>query len=74
MNAVSREFELALAERNAVRLDTVLPCGPANERAPAAADIQQPLACRKPQLAADVVQLVALSLLQRVGFALEVGT
>ncbi len=44
------------------------------ERAPAAADVEQPLAGRDAQLAADQLELALLRALERVPLALEVGT
>ena len=52
---------------------TVLARGPTYERPPAAADIQQPFAGPQAQLAANVLKLVALRRVQRIGGLLEVG-
>ena len=65
--------ELLLAERDAVRTDAMFSCRPAHERAPAAADVEQAFASLQTQLAADVLQLVALSLVQRVIRRLEIA-
>ncbi len=59
-DAPLRVVELALAQRNAVRKDAVLPCGPADQRALTAADVEQALAGLQPELAAGVLELIAL--------------
>lgn len=73
-DALARVLELLLAERDAVRTDAMFSCRPAHERAPAAADVEQAFASLQAQLAADVLQLVALSLVQRVIRRLEIAT
>ncbi len=56
------EIELLLRQRHAVRLHAVVLRSVADQRAPAAANVEEALALREPQLAADHLQLVALRL------------
>ena len=72
-DALACIFELPLAERDAVRANAVMARRPADQRAPAAADVEQAVSGLQAQLAADVLQLVALGLLERVVGGLEVG-
>jgi hypothetical protein len=60
------KVELRLRERDAVGLHAVVARRVAHQPAPAAADIEQLLARREPQLPADHVELVVLRLLERV--------
>jgi len=46
---------------------------PADQRTPTAADVEQTLAALQAQLAADVIELVALRLVQHVLVGLEIG-
>ena len=57
-------------QRDAVADDAVVLGGMDQHRAPAAADVEQPLARLQPQLAADMVELVGLRLVDAVG---EIG-
>ena len=72
-DALRRQPELVFRERDAGRIDAVLLGGPHDERAPAAADVEEALARREPQLGADVVELGELRLLERVFLAAEIG-
>ena len=68
------ELRLRLGQRDAHRGHPELRGGVDRQRAPAAADVQQPFALVQPQLAADHVKLALLRSLQRVVGAGEVGT
>ncbi len=61
-------IELVLRQRDAARLDAVVLRGPEDQAAPAAADVEQGLAGLEHQLAADVIELLRLRLVERVGW------
>lgn len=65
--------QLRLAERDAVRPHAVMARRPADQGAPAAANVEQALAGTQLQLAANVFELVDLRLIERVRFGLEIG-
>ena len=71
MYALLRALELLLAQRDALGSLTVVPGGPAHQCA--AADVEQMLPRPQPELATDVVPLVALRLIQRLVGTREVG-
>ena len=60
LDLLARQGELLLRQRHAVRLDAVMARGVADQRAPAAADVEEAIARLQPQLPADHVELVAL--------------
>ncbi len=64
---------LRLRQGHAMGGDAVVLGGVAQQRAPAAADVEEQLPRLQPQLAADDVELVPLRLLQRVGPVAEIG-
>ena len=57
---LARQRRLFLGQRHAGRLDAVMLRGMADQRAPAAADVEEAIARLQPQLAADHVELVRL--------------
>ncbi len=63
---------LVLRQRDAVRVHAVVLGGVEDEPAPAAADVEEALAGREAQLAADVVELRDLRVVERLRFVLEV--
>ena len=67
-----RMIVLRLGQGDAVGKDAVALRRMAQERAPAAADVEEGLAGAQPQLAADEVELVPLRLLERVGPVAEI--
>ncbi len=67
------QFQLLLAEGDAVHLNAELASGIARQSAPAAADIQQPLAGLEPQLAAQMAQLGLLRLFEILVAGFEIG-
>src|SRR5450830_1180307 len=72
-DALLRIIVLCLAERDSMRPHTVVTCSPADQGAPAAANVQEMFSRSQSKLAADEVKLVLLRLLQRVVRRLEVG-
>ena len=72
-NALLRIVMLLLAQRDAMGVYTIMPRRPAHQRTPAAADIEEMLTGFQAQFAADMIELVALRLFQRVVWRLEVG-
>ena len=69
-DAFARERGLRFRQRDAVADDAVVLGRMDKHRAPAAADVEQPLARLQPELAADMVELVGLRLVDAVG---EIG-
>src|SRR5690606_5814433 len=67
-----RVIVLRLRQGHAVGANAIVLRRMAQERAPAAADVEEGLARTQPQLAADQVELVPLRLLERVGPVAEV--
>src|SRR5712692_6002076 len=67
------EFMLIPAERDAGRPGTVFLGRAQDERAPAAADVQKPLARPEHELVEDVIELLFLSELQGIALAAEIG-
>ncbi len=65
LHLLDRVGVLLLGQRHAMGLDAVMPGRVADQPAPAAADVQHPLAGLQAQLAADDVELGDLRLLQR---------
>ena len=63
---------LILRERDAGRVDAVVLCGPEDQSAPTASDIEEFFARLQAELAADEIELLRLSLVERIGIALEV--
>ena len=61
-----RVVVLSLRERDAVNLDSKVLSRVTDQSAPAAADVQHPFAGLQTQFAANHVQLVVLSLIERV--------
>src|SRR5690349_21506895 len=70
---LARRLGLRVAERNTEGEDTIATRGVHDEAAPAAAYVEEPLAGREPQLAADEIELRLLRLVQIVGVARKVG-
>ena len=68
------EIVLILRQRDAGRLDAVMLRRPEDQATPAAADVEHPLAGRETKLAADVIELLLLRLVERVAFGAEVRT
>lgn len=66
-------LELPLAQRDAVRVHAVRARSPARQGAPSAPDVEQAFAGPQTQLAADVIELVALRLIERVLGRLEIA-
>ena len=64
---------LILRERNAGRVDAVVLSGPEDQPAPTASDIEEFIAGLQAELAADEIELLRLSLVERIGIAFEVG-
>lgn len=72
-DALPGKVKLLLAQRDPMRANNkVFGCS-ADQRAPTTADVQQVVARLKAKLAADVVQFIALRLIQRFVGGLEVG-
>ncbi|MNH14702.1 hypothetical protein D3C79_742990 [compost metagenome] len=67
------QLELLLAQGDAEHLGAELPRRIARQPAPATTDIEQVVAFLQAQLAAQVLELVLLGLLQRVGCRFEIG-
>src|SRR5713101_48741 len=67
------EFVLIPAERDARRPGAVFLGRAQNQCAPAAADVQEPLARLEQELVEDVIELLFLSELQGIGLAAEIG-
>ena len=65
-DSLTREHGLRLGQSDAGRADAVAAGRVDQERPPAAADVEQPLALAQAELAADYVELALLRLLQRV--------
>ena len=72
-DALGGEPELVLGKGDAGGVDPVLLRRVHRERAPAAADVEEALVLLQAQLAANVVELRHLRLLERVGLAAVVG-
>ena len=66
------EVALILRQRDAGRLDAVMLRRPEDQATPAAADVEHPLAGRETKLAADVIELLLLRVVERVPFGAEV--
>src|SRR5690606_32101835 len=66
--------ELSLRERNPVRADTVVLCRVTDKRPPPAADVEEALTRSESELTTDHLQLVALSLFERVVPVREIRT
>src|SRR5678815_4515171 len=71
-DALGGERLLLLAERDAHRLDPVMPRGMHDERAPTAADVQESLALAKTQFATNQIELGFLRVVERVSRMLEI--
>ena len=65
-------LELVARQRDAGRVDAVALGGPEQQPAPTAADVEETLARRQPELPADMVELLRLRGVQRVVVAAEV--
>ena len=65
LDRLLRPRRLLARQRDAERLDAVLPRGVPDHAAPAAADVEQPLAGLEVELAGDQVVLLGLRLLER---------
>ena len=63
---------LILRERDAGRVDAIVLCGPEDQSAPTASNIQEFFARPQAELAADEIELLRLSLVERIGIALEI--
>ena len=64
INQAQTVLVLVAAEGDAVGDYAIMHGGPTDQRAPAATDVEQAFAGFEPQLAADVIKLVALRLVQ----------
>src|SRR6267142_1565558 len=73
LDAFVREAMLILGERHSGCLDAVVLGGPAHQRAPAAADVEELVARLQAQLAAEVVELLRLREVDVLVAGLEVG-
>src|SRR6266852_3412524 len=72
-NPLRGEFVLVSAERDARGPGTVFLGRAQDERAPAAADVQKPLARLEQELPEDVIELLFLGVLQGIGSTAEIG-
>gem|GEM_PF-2828945 len=72
-NALLCDFQLLLTECDTMGLDTVMFCRMDDQRAPSAIDVQEAVPRPELELAAYVVELGLLGLLQIVAKLLEVG-
>src|SRR5439155_10656103 len=66
------EVTLIGRKRNTGRFDAVVLRSPEDQAAPPAADVKQRLAGRQAELAADVVELVLLRVVERVALGAEI--
>ena len=73
-DALGGVIKLLLAQGDAVGIDAIMLRRPAHHGTPAAADIQKALTQLQAQFAANMVQLVALRLLQCVGRGFKIST
>src|SRR5882672_2128848 len=64
---------LVPAEGHPGRASTVLLCGPQDQRAPAAADVEEALARLDHELVEDMIELLLLGELERIVLAPEIG-
>ena len=71
-DALARELRLRLRERHAERAHAVVSRRVQDERSPAAADVEHPLAGLEAELAADQLELALLRAFERVRLAREV--
>ena len=72
-DALAGQRGLLLRQRDAMADDAIVLGGMDQHRAPAAADVEQPVARLQPELAADMVELVCLRLVDAIGEIREVA-
>src|SRR3954447_928353 len=68
-----RERRLILTQRYSRRIDAVVLCGMHDQSAPAAANVEHPLAGLQPELSADEVELRQLGVVQALRLGAEIG-
>src|SRR5262245_15481876 len=73
-DALAGELELAVAQSHTKRFGAIMLSRPNDEPAPATADVEKTLTRLQHELAADVIELLLLSEIQRIVRMLEVST